>query len=256
MRSAVPRLIPLAVVLLGSTSVLAGCVGAAGSAAAELSATEVAARYGYDVATADLTPVYALVPQFRDPNDGYARDLLARACLQGVTDYPATPPDPGFGLLDERTGEALFDGQIATEWGYSSDRSRPVADGNGPDGATSDLLSADEVQEAMIACGEDADARLGRPPERVLNEIESAGWDASETNAQVAEASAAWRECMAPAGVIDLPEDPRGMPSESVVSQTAAYDDQGAQIDSPTAARTGYVEYAKGTDAVIAELGG
>lgn len=301
MRSVMPRLPPLTVVVL-STALVSGC-GATGSADAALGATDVAARYGYDVATADLTPVYALVPQFRDPNDGYARDLLARTCLQGVTDYPATPPDPGSGLLDERTGEALFDEQIAAEWGYSSDRSRPVADGNGPDGATSDLLSADEVQEAMIACGEDADARLGRPPERALNEIESAGWDALETSTEVAEAATAWRECMAPAGVIDLPEDPRGMPSESVVPQTATYDEQGAQIDSPTveltdrerevavldaqcreqtgydravlraraegelaaigrnlegfeAARTGYVEYAKGTDAVIAELGG
>lgn len=289
----------LIVLVVATLGLATACGGTPSSAGDELSAPEVAERYGYDADTAERTPVYELVPQFLDPEDGYARDLLARECLRGVIEYRAVPPSLNSALRDERTLEPLFNEQIAAQWGYPTVRSIPATDSAVPD----DIEISDAAFDQMIACGEDADARLGRPPERVLNEIESAGWDALETNAQVAEAAAAWRECMAPAGVIDLPEDPHGMPSESVVPRTATYDDQGAQIDSPTveltdrerevavldaqcreqtgydravlraraegelaaigrnlegfeAARTGYVEYAKGTDAVIAELGG
>ncbi|MGY2074842.1 hypothetical protein [Blastococcus sp. SYSU DS0828] len=209
--------------MLGIGALATGCGSPSAPASDAATATEVATRYGYDLASATLTPVYALVPEHRDQRDGYARDLLLRQCLDGIAEFQVVPPssrsDPGF---DSRTGQRIFTEEIAAEWGYQlPPRSIPVVR---PDAET----WTPAVEEKGLRCGERTRERLGLPPERLLNEIESAGWAALEASDEVTIAAEEWRACMAPAGVMDLPDRPHEMPSESVVAQMSP-----AQQDQP-----------------------
>lgn len=182
---------------------------------------EVAERYGYDIdASVGLTPVYALVPEYSLPEDGYARDLLARECLAGVVDYRVTPPSHADRFTDARTGQPIFDVQVATESGYPFLRRDPLA----AEGQviSPDVEITDAIDEKMHACGEQADERLGQPPVRLLSEIAYAGWQRVETDGRVADAVERWHACMAPVGVVDLPEDIGDMPSPSVLGGAAA----------------------------------
>lgn len=215
----------LIVGVLVVASVAAGCDASSGSAREELAADEVAARYGYDVSTATLSPVYALVPQYRDPMDGYARDLLAEQCLQGVVTYRAVPPGSGATLIDERTGQLVFDEEIAQQWGYPQFRLPSTSDGAVGDGV--EITPA--MHDTMVLCGQQTDERLGQVPERPFAAIESAGWEAVATAAEVQQAVGAWRTCMAPAGVVDLPAEPNEMPPASIMSLTP--DPQGNETD-------------------------
>ena len=211
------------------TLAVAGC-GSTGATEDDtsLSPEQVAQRYGYDVGSTDLTPVYALVPQYRDPRDGYARDLLAARCLAGVVTYVAVPPGSADPFTDERTGQPLFTAEIAARWGYPALRgSEAAVDTAVPD----EVEITDEIHASMVECGKAADERLGAVPERFLADVETAGWDAVPADPEVQAALAAWRECMAPAGVVDLPADPHEMPSPSVVGRTGGEEvDAGAGV--------------------------
>jgi hypothetical protein len=177
-----------------------------------LTATEVASRYGYDLASATLTPVYALVPEHKDPRDTYARNLLLRQCLDGIAEFQVLPPtpdlDPGF---DPRTGQRIFTEEIAAPWGYQLPA--PAVPVVRPDAET----YTPAVQERGLRCGERTQERLGDPPARLPNEAENAGWAAVETSDEITAAAERWRTCMAPAGVPDLPDSPHEMPTASVV---------------------------------------
>lgn len=212
-----------AVGLLLASLALAGCEQSSEQNSKEtqsgLSAADVADRYGYVDRGDDLTPVFVLVPEFRDLSDGYARDLLARQCLAGVVDYVAVPPDQlQSPLTDVRTGQPKFDEQIAAQYGYGWMHSTGLPTTAVP----SSVIITDGMRDKMVACGQEADERLGRPPERLFNIIESAGWDAIVGNADVEDAAQAWRVCMEPVGVIDLPADPSEMPTESVFDYSTA----------------------------------
>ncbi|MET4223968.1 hypothetical protein [Oerskovia enterophila] len=274
------------------TAALAGCSAAGAADGPEPGRGH--SDYGYDESTATLTPVYELVPQFNDPRDGYARDLLAQECLQGVVEYRPAEPGGEPTLFDARTGQARFDEQIAQQWGYPHLRSEPARDSGVPDGV--EITPA--TQDAMIACGQRTDERLGAVPSRYLSTVEAAGWEAVDGDAGVQEAIQAWRTCMGPAGVVDLPERPVEMPSESVTGpigdadgmlvdtavplsdrerevavidarcRAEGYDDAvfharvegelaaiGRDVEGFEATRNDYLEYEKRIDAVINELG-
>lgn len=205
-------------------STLTGCSASDDSGGDVVTADDVAARYGYDISSAALSPAFALVPEYKDPKDGYARDLLASECLRDVVEYRAVEPGTGPSLIDERTGQLAFDEDIASQWGYPQLRLPTGTDSAVPDGV--EITPA--IHDAMVQCGEQADERLGLPPERLLSTIESAGWDAAATSPEVEEAVGQWHACMAPAGVVDLPDRPDEMPPASVVSPgSQAQDDQG-----------------------------
>lgn len=204
------------IVSLLAISTLTACDSSSGSDGEELTAADVAARYGYDVSTATLSPVFALVPEYKDPNDAYARDLLAEECLKGIFEYRAVKPGSEPSLTDERTGQPTFNEEIAAQWGYPQFRLPNSLESAGPD----DVEITPAVSAKMQQCGEDADKRLGAVPERMLSGIEEAGWDAVRSSAEVQQATAAWRTCMAPAGVIDLPNEPNEMPPASVANPT------------------------------------
>ena len=203
---------------IATLAILTGCTSSDGGAA--LSGTSAAApditadQYGYDLDTATLTPVYALIPEYNDPRDGYARDLLARECLTGIVDYQPVILGETDPILDQRAHQAKFDETIAARYGYSALRLHPVSDG-----AVADHVTITEDLSAQLqACGARTDERLGNPPARLPATIESAGWQAVDTDPAVARAASAWKQCMQPAGVIDLPERPSDMPSASITA--------------------------------------
>jgi len=175
-------------------------------------AQEAAARYGYDVATASDSPVFALVPEYKDPRDTYARALLARECMRGVMDVPVVPPSANSGqqAIDPRTGQRTFTEALVSVWGYEIP-TEPL-----PTSSVATVPVTPAIQQQMEECGQSNNDRLGLPPQRPLNAIEDAGWAARESDPAVQAAAEAWRECMDPAGVIDLPADPFDMPTGSV----------------------------------------
>lgn len=174
----------------------------------------MADRYGYSLDSASETPVFAIVAGYKDSRDGYARDLLAQRCLQGVVDYRPIRLGEQSSVFDERTGQPIFNEQIAARWGYSALRLNPPSDGAVGD----DVEITPALRAAMEACGKEADERLGRPPSRPLEAVETAGWEALSSSKELGDAAARWRECMQPAGVIDLPTTPEEMPSPSVLT--------------------------------------
>lgn len=285
-----------------AAAVAVGALGACQPVTAEdpppavvLTTDEVAWRYGYDADGSQLTPVYAIVPQFRDPQDGYARDLLAARCLKGTVEYQVTPPDSGDSMLDPRTGQRRFDTDSAARFGYAHLRGTAAA---GREAVPADVEITDALGAEMVRCGEEADERLGSPPERLLNDIEATGWAAVDGDAAVQEALTAWRTCMAPLGIVDLPDDPNEMPPPSVtgtrdesttdsanglpltererevaVADAACHESSGLNrathaarataelrmigqnLDAFDAVRAEYEEYDAGVDRVVAELG-
>jgi len=206
-------------------SALSACNSSSGSDGEALTTADVAARYGYNVSTATLSPAFALVPEYKDPNDGYARDLLAEQCLRGVVEYRAVKPGTAPSLIDERTGQLTFNEEIAAQWGYPQFRLPNSVGSAVPDNV--EITPA--ITDAMRQCGGRTDKRLGAVPARLLSGIEDAGWDAVGSSAEVQQATVAWRTCMAPAGVIDLPNEPNEMPPASVVNPTR--DSQGNETD-------------------------
>jgi hypothetical protein len=280
------------VVAVGGCS--SGSDGTRGEARVDRS--DVASRIGYDIAGSDLTPVFAAVPQYKDPREAYARDLLARDCLRGIVEYRVEPPKSSE-YYDERTGQGVFDERVAQKWGYSASRVNPA-----PDTAVRDSVTiTPEINQKMIGCGKATDRRLGRAPEKTLTDIETAGWDAVTASPEIARVNKAWKQCMLPAGVADLPDGPHEMPSPSVRTRgTGAVEDSsgnpakpvsareievakadaacrdkvefsatelrvrakaeleaiGRDVEGFEAAREAYATYGKGVDKVIAELGG
>lgn len=282
--------------LLALCTVVSGCSasedGTAGSTAAQpvdsQLVMEMAARYGFDIESATQTPAFALVPEYQDPRDMYARLLLAQQCMAGLLEYHVEPPRPSTAadVFDSRSGDKRFNEQIAAQWGYHApppDLSTQTSEVSGASSATIDAKRAE--------CGAQARERLDDPPAAPLGRIVQAGWDALAVNDAVADLAAEWRACLAPAGVIDLPDSPEGMPSPSVAPpndeggtastrerEVAVIDAQcrekvgypGAVLRARTegelsaigrdpegfdAARLEYQKYAKGIDQVIQELG-
>lgn len=194
---------------------------ASGTESDGVAATEVASQYGYDIESATQTPAFALVPEYKDPRDLYARILLAQQCLEGILQYQVMPPPPDTSstVFDPRSGDRRFNEEIAAQWAYQVPPPSPPT--------TTELssgLSESEIDERRLACGEATNDRLGLPPEIVLNDIVAAGWGAFAVSDEVDSAAGEWRTCMAPAGVIDLPAGPNDMPSPSVASQGSGSD--------------------------------
>jgi hypothetical protein len=206
-------------------STVTACTPATGSPSKALDPEAVASRYGYDLGTATLSPVFAIVPEYKNPNDGYARDLLASKCLNGVVEYRAVKPGTVDQPIDDRTHQISFNEQIAAQFGYPQLRMPQPVDSAVPENVTID----DAMMAKMRECGAQTDKRLGAVPERMLSGVEEAGWEAVAGSQQVRDAAEAWRTCMEPVGVVDLPVDPSQMPTPSVVSPQK--DAQGNEAD-------------------------
>ena len=73
--------------------------------------------------------------------------------------------------------------ETAADWGYQLPP--PAVPVVRPDAET----YTPAVEEKGLRCGERTRERLGVPPERLLNEIESAGWAAVEASNEVTTAA-------------------------------------------------------------------
>lgn len=208
MRSAAGLLIVGVVLAVGACS-----DGDQGEADDGLSAEEVAERYGYDVESEELTPVYALVPEFgNSPNDG-AIDVFYADCLKDVADYKV-PPRSEKADLFSRDHQLMFNEEIAANWGYPALR-LPEEE---PPGIPSDDVTQ-EIETEYARCTEELGEKLSRPDGKFLEEVDSAGWNAEAESTELEDAKAAWRDCMAPLGIVDLPEEPHEMPPSSIRGQ-------------------------------------
>ncbi|HLS03833.1 MAG TPA: hypothetical protein VK030_03645, partial [Actinomycetales bacterium] len=166
MRSAAGLLIVGVVLAVGACS-----DGDQGEADDGLSAEEVAERYGYDVESEELTPVYALVPEFgNSPNDG-AIDVFYADCLKDVADYKV-PPRSEKADLFSRDHQLMFNEEIAANWGYPALR-LPEEE---PPGIPSDDVTQ-EIETEYARCTEELGEKLSRPDGKFLEEVDSAGWN-------------------------------------------------------------------------------
>ncbi|WP_162621852.1 hypothetical protein [Microbacterium suaedae] len=198
---------------------LAGCVQAD---TGENSNTDVSAYLPEQNLTLWTMPLdQYMVTKAQSQRESYATALLTQECLdeQGfVNQVPSMSfvDDPDdLGIRD------VFTPEIVSEFGYHSPgvmreenadwqayASRPMSDGEAVavDGCVRDVL----------------DAGLVRYENQVLNfatGLAQSAFSGSLQAPEVKETATAWRECMAPRGVEDLPEDPSGMPSESLSSR-------------------------------------
>src|SRR5690625_465390 len=174
-----------------------------------LSIEEVAARYNYDVDSAELTPVYELAPAFDPSEYEYASHVFYADCLKDVVDYDI--PEAGArSELFTQDNQLMFNEEIASTWGYPGLRlPRQEAPG------ISDADLTPDVQSEFDRCGDEMSKKMDSPSPVAMNDFYGAGWDATEGNSDIKNAEDKWYECMAPVGVVDLPETPGGMPPES-----------------------------------------
>lgn len=149
----------------------------------------------------------------------YAVDLESAACVEEtgypyvVVRYDINAPLP---VTSNAAGRHLFDEKIAAEFGYHEQADPRI---NWDDYKAYDELEqslSNEAWDAIMGCQREAEARLGIDPQ--ANLYGAFPIDDVTTVDSVSEASASWRECMAPLGIADLgPEDdPYSMPTGSL----------------------------------------
>lgn len=148
-----------------------------------------------------------------------ATDWLIRDCMvtAGYPDFPVpvSSPDRPAGT---RNGweRRLFDQQIAQTYGYTEDW--------GVDTAATvfriqqvDAISA-VAGDTLLSCGSAAVEHVGSEQDEAnVRSLGAPAYESSLVDDDVLAAAALWRQCMATQGVPDLPDTPKGMPSDWVV---------------------------------------
>lgn len=188
---------------------------------AGLSPEAVAERYGYDEASAQMTPVFELVPNYNDERGTVALDLVMRDCMADVVELSVARPSEDPQYFEPRTHQARKSEELAAQWGYAAHYPALVLpeDPANTDAARAhreEVLATPEAQSTLLECQSRMKERLPQPPMDSMATIESAGWSAADVDPTVIESAKEWHACMEPAGVIDLPEDPMLMPSPSI----------------------------------------
>ncbi|GIG20838.1 hypothetical protein Cch01nite_15620 [Cellulomonas chitinilytica] len=160
---------------------------------------------------------FVLAPE--SPKQSTARWALVRTCMvdKGHTDYPAPPYSSD---VDSQTRNSssriLFDGPRAARWGY---RDEPIVD---PDVLQAAHAQLDAIADAAPAdfesCDDSAADAMGPPPQSTLDvaAVGVGAYAAAKQDPAVLAAVDTWKKCMAPQGVVDLPDDPYAMPSDSL----------------------------------------
>jgi hypothetical protein len=187
-----------------------------------LSAEQVAERTGFRLdAVGEALPTLALVEGYLNQHTGHARLLLQMECLVEKGDltaarYLSAPGVVHYPTRHVRTSESVFTAEIARTYGYSHP--------DPPEDLVLDALPAPTSSvEEQGKCGDAADRTLAAPVAELqfVNDVRMAGWKATYTGkrfvpVELQELAAKWKKCMAPLGVPDLPDDPFGMPPESI----------------------------------------
>ncbi|MDQ2670851.1 MAG: hypothetical protein M3Y31_09485 [Gemmatimonadota bacterium] len=158
--------------------------------------------------------------RFMDSDDisaNYAETLLMGPCMNAAGfdwDVPYRDPYAANRATSSAVGIRIFTLEIAQEYGYHS---APNLD---PGAAAWKAWAYREITVAEIdairECTEQVRAeRLPLLPgsAQLGNSLAAAAYDAAEQEQTVQEAERAWRDCMAPLGIPDLPASARNMPS-------------------------------------------
>lgn len=173
--------------------------------------------------TITATPVYGLIPSFDNNETLLAGHLIMRDCLEGTLEYNI-PDYTITNSLHSRDHQLELSVEIATEWGYPILR-QPQPDWVGV--RNRDSLSPEDAAE-YERCGEVRAERLREPAPARLYEFAAAGWAAWENSEENEVVKQAWRECMEPQGLVDLPETPTEMPPFSMWGEP---DENGNYVD-------------------------
>lgn len=152
----------------------------------------------------------------------FAQALLVKPCMEAGgfaydvpwVDINAAPP-----ATRSVTMRRLFNGSIASEWGYHE------APSNQPNAAQSGELNSTELtsdaQARLMSCLGEARKTVTAPDgvDQLPTSLSSAAWDATMADSAVLGAAERWRACMAPQGISDLPALPLDMPSPSLAEK-------------------------------------
>ncbi|WP_345761948.1 hypothetical protein [Diaminobutyricibacter sp. McL0608] len=166
----------------------------------------------------------------------YAEDLIMQPCMRAEgLEWPAVWRDleaEGSPSTNEN-GIWVFNLTLAQEWGYGAAPSQ--------DWTTVDFREAvAKVKELWTPAWQEPWDKCLKAARKVLplsrntqtaNVLYSDAGEAARQRGDVKAAAAAWRKCMQPAGVPDLPEWPYGMPSQSISDK---YDIDVAQRHDPS----------------------
>jgi hypothetical protein len=156
----------------------------------------------------------------------YAAVLLEKPCMEQAGYVYDVPWRDMNALTSESwnpAGRRLFNVPLAQQWGYHSAPTLELTAEAWNDFGES-LNGLDPAHQAQLdACIEQG--RIALP--NILDEanfvagLAVVAYEDAYRETSVTDAASAWRKCMLPAGISDLPPSPREMPSESLVGAFA-----------------------------------
>lgn len=237
--------------LAAAAALLTGCGNSAHAAAATAPTAAQRAQWALPLDSYIDSPVEVVVGD-------YAENLLVKQCMasRGI-DWPIPTMDVAALHSDTTSpsGRSLLTPEIAARWGYHHEPIYPAEVATQLRKLNSRQLSSSE-QATLDGCVGTARATLPRPTTTQLGTVlaNQALTDAA-TEPTVTKAAAAWRSCMAPQGISDLPQAPDGtsggMPSpsqgstfrlEDPTSTASAAEIAAAVADARCRATSGYAD--------------
>ncbi len=166
--------------------------------------------------------VYTLpMDQIRAVDDGsiaYAENLLVQDCMEKAGfSWPIPSFDPTVRppATWNSTGRRLFDVQIAEQYGYHLAPPPDAAAAAEAAALNARSLSSAEQQQ-LTRCRTRVERQVSPPDSRLVDSLSGAAYDSALADDDTVAAAAAWRRCLAPEGISDLPDAPNRMPSPSL----------------------------------------
>lgn len=167
------------------------------------------------------------------PLRDYAEALLEQECYaeKGVEwDVPWQPVDRGFGPSSSRSGQSIFNVELAQQYGYHkapNDWENKSAWVEFVESRYAVAESTPGFDEIFRECGEFSRGRLPLPGDEDFSYAANAASQSLQDallEPELEEHANAWSECMIDAGYRDLPANPELMPIDELAAQWAIDD--------------------------------
>jgi hypothetical protein len=219
----------VSILVIGSAS-LTGCTADASALEAFPNAADASSKVAEDVPglpEKNIDQWVMPLDQYSMSGDKasvYAEDLLIQPCMEAAGFSWTVPWRDLHGTNGpswSAAGLRISNPDLAMKWGYHL---APAIDAS----FAANRAFFDEKSSISAAEGRAFDkcllaARKVLPvlpgSTQVASGYVMAAWEGAMKEAPVVAAAARWRECMIPAGIPDLPESPRDMPSASIVQR-------------------------------------
>lgn|GEM_PF-2693084 len=149
----------------------------------------------------------------------YATQLLAKECMD-ATQYdwplPALTVDPPTGESWNSVGRKLFTPELAQKYGYgnSPEHVLPASEKEAIDAFTAAANNLDASGAAALdRCWSRAaeQLRAQTDPTEFAQSLQSVGQPSAKDQTRLTSSKRKWQQCMAPAGIADLPANPTEM---------------------------------------------